>query len=128
MIPRASASGMDVQWVLAASTLACCFLIRQIQTSQLSSQHNRLTPERSTKPEETVATSIVRQEKQSSVQSGYFLDIDEGFGDEVWVELPLHVEKSYVHNFVPFRDWKTTLRTNLELQREQDHPLSSPAV
>jgi ADP-sugar diphosphatase len=50
------------------------------------------------------------------------LNEEEGFGDSVEVTLPSNVTAEQLQAFVPFKDWKATLRQNLGLQRsDADH-------
>ncbi|KZM22382.1 ADP-sugar diphosphatase [Ascochyta rabiei] len=48
------------------------------------------------------------------------LEEKEGFGPSVQVTFPSNITKKQLQEFVPFRDWKTTLRQNLQLQRDED--------
>lgn len=58
---------------------------------------------------------------KDSTMNVFTLDEEEGFGDSVEVILPKNIEQYRLQNWVPFQDWKATLRKNLEAQKDPKH-------
>ncbi|KAF2014863.1 NUDIX family hydrolase [Aaosphaeria arxii CBS 175.79] len=53
--------------------------------------------------------------------SVFKLHKDEGFGDSVEVTLTRDIKEEQLQNWAPFKNWKSTLRTNLEAQADPKH-------